>query len=113
LILLFELGQALGRISAFALIKLHPRMPFRSRKKYAGAACVAAAKNPVQSSRPGSSRSFGEYALLEDSRYMSQESYLRRDCYPQNPRYFRGLPHAADATPARVSWHRKKGSSAR
>jgi hypothetical protein len=76
LILLFELGQALGRISAFALIKLHPRMPFRSRKKYAGAACVAAAKNPVQSSRPGSSRSFGEYALLEDSGYMSQERYF-------------------------------------
>jgi hypothetical protein len=51
-------------------------MPFRSREKYAGAACVAAAKNPVQSSRPGSSRSFGEYALLEDSRYMSQERYF-------------------------------------
>jgi hypothetical protein len=34
---------------------------------------IEAAKNPAQSSGPGSSHTFGEYALLEDSRYMSQE----------------------------------------
>jgi len=50
LILLFELGQALGRISAFAHIKLHPRMPFRSRKKYA--AQLVSLQQKARRSRP-------------------------------------------------------------
>jgi hypothetical protein len=38
-----------------------------------GVACFPGSKKPGAVSRAGSSRTFGEYALLEDSRYMSQE----------------------------------------
>jgi hypothetical protein len=69
-----------GWISALALLKRHgfdfrhlflettrnpPRAPARASNEKPGAAC-----------RPGSWRSFGEYALLEDSRYTSQEVFL-------------------------------------
>jgi hypothetical protein len=37
-----------------------------------GRARGRATKNPARQSRPGFWRSFGEYALLEDSRYTSQ-----------------------------------------
>jgi hypothetical protein len=42
-----------------------------------GSLSSGAAKSPAQFSRPGSSRTFGEYALLKDSRYMSQEGSWR------------------------------------
>jgi hypothetical protein len=55
-------GCVLSCIFLFFLQKNTPRGRARERApKKSGAAC-----------RPGSWRSFGEYALLEDSRYMSQ-----------------------------------------
>jgi hypothetical protein len=61
---------------------------------------IGAAKSPAQSSRPGSSRTFGEYALLEDSRYMSQEGSWRNIMNRKKLRQFRGLRSVHDGEAA-------------
>jgi hypothetical protein len=80
-----------------------PRILFCSRKKIRRRSLHRSAKNPAQSSRPGSSRSFGEYALLEDSRYMSQEASCGDLNQPENIRYFRGLLRVHDVKPEQPS----------
>jgi hypothetical protein len=65
-----------GRISAFALLKLHDLISFsdfRAKIRLRGRGLRARNKKPGAASRPGDWRSFGEYAFLEDSRYASQE----------------------------------------
>jgi hypothetical protein len=84
--LLFELGQALGRISALALIKLRRVSLSAFERKYAGRSLRPWSKKPGAVFPPGSSRSFDECALLEDSRYMSQECLVREFDQPKNMR---------------------------
>jgi hypothetical protein len=48
--------------------------PFLLSKENTPAQLASISKKPGAVFPPGSSRSFGEYALLEDSRYMSQEA---------------------------------------
>jgi hypothetical protein len=83
--LLFELGQALGRISALALIKLRRVSLSAFERKYAGRSLRHCSKKPGAVFPPGSSRSFGECALL-DSRYMSQECLVREFDQSKNMR---------------------------
>ena len=68
-------ARPVGRISAFALLKLHDLSLSDLARKYAlrGRGLRARNKKPGAVSRPGGWRSFGEYAFLEDSRYTSQE----------------------------------------
>src|SRR5262249_41366361 len=63
-----------GRISAFALLKLHDLSLPDLTRKYAwrDRGLRARNKKPGAASRPGGWRSFGEYTFLEDSRYASQ-----------------------------------------
>jgi hypothetical protein len=77
LILLFEAElapQPESRVRAYQ-VALH--VPSVFERKYAGGRLRPCSKKPGAVSRLGTSRSFGEYALLEDSRYMSQEELLR------------------------------------
>jgi hypothetical protein len=75
-------GKRPAGVPAVALIKSHCISLSVFERKYAGGVCVRAAKSPAQSPADPS-RSFGEYALLEDSRYMSQEELLRETDQPQ------------------------------
>jgi len=73
----FELGQAVGRISASPLANGMAYRFLISREITLGAS-FGVQQKPGAVSRPGGSRSFGEYSLLEDSRYTSQEDSVGR-----------------------------------
>jgi hypothetical protein len=69
-----------------SLTKLHRVSLSAFERKYAGRSLRHCNKKPGAVFPPGSSRSFGECALLEDSRYMSQEWLVREFDEPKNMR---------------------------
>jgi hypothetical protein len=86
-----RVGQAFGANFSHCRDRVAPRIPLRAQTKTSAPACVPAAKSPARSSRPGGSRTFDEYALLEDSRYMSQEDSRFKLKRSRKLRQFRGL----------------------
>jgi hypothetical protein len=71
-------GRPPGWISTFAFLKRHGLSLSVCAGKNArrGRSLRLRSKKPGAVSRPGGWRSFGEYLLLEDSRYTSQEVFL-------------------------------------
>ncbi|HET9244421.1 MAG TPA: hypothetical protein VFO15_01335 [Xanthobacteraceae bacterium] len=87
---LFRPARAGGRFAALAFLKLHGVISCISlfflqtrETRLAWAHARRRNKKPGAASRPGVSRSFAEYAFLEDSRYTSQQENGFRDAGPK------------------------------
>jgi hypothetical protein len=96
-----ELGQAVGRIPAFAVMKRHGLSLSDLAGKHARARLACAQQKTRCGLRPGGSPSFGEYSFLEDSRYTSQEGWWGDLISRKNIRSFWGLPPFHDSQSAR------------